>query len=100
MTAKNQDVIIEKMEESINLLEKRINNIEQWKEVDIEPWRENIFLEIEDVKGTQYEQEKTLNKLKDTIVKLQNNSWCLFYRDVLILTTILLMIIFLIIFLV
>lgn len=77
---------------------KRLAAMEKWKAEEIEPWRNEINLELDTVKVETRQVANKIEAVTEQIKKIQNTAWWVYMRDVMIISLVILMFIFIIIF--
>ena len=83
---------------TMNQIHKRITDLEQWKNNDLEPWRNTVNVELETVKSDTRDVSSKLEQVTEQIKKIQSTSMWNYIRDIMIISLVILMFIFIIIF--
>lgn len=83
---------------TLNQVNKRLADIERWKTEELEPWRNEVNVELDTVKSETRQVATKIEAVTEQIKKIQNTAWWVYMRDVMIISLVILMFIFIIIF--
>jgi hypothetical protein len=82
----------------LNQVTKRLTDLERWRYDEMEPWKSNVSVEIDNVKLESKEMASKMDLILNQIKKIQDSNWWVYVRDVMIISLVILMFIFIIIF--
>jgi hypothetical protein len=75
----------------------KVSELERWRNDQVNPWIISVDEKLEEIDLNEKETATVLNNVVSKIQKLENHAGCIYVRDVIILSSIILIVVFIII---